>query len=154
MTRVLTSAEQAEPSAVQRKAAQLTSKVVETGSQFTPGSNDRAYGAERIARLRRGRLVGFAVCIPLWVLSVVPLARVSMGGRESADALLVYLAVGALGLGVAAAIRTVYVLLTKRRFWTPWVFVMAAVVMLATYAVQTAGEEVVPVAQALESSAE
>ena len=144
MTPVLTSAGQAETSVVDRERA-----------RFTPSDSGRTYAENRRARLQRGRLMGFAVCISLWMLSVAPLARVSMDGREGATAFLVYLAVAAIGLGVAAAIRSVYVVLRKRRFWTPWVFVMAAVVVLAGYAVQSAGEEVVPVAaQALESSAE
>jgi predicted membrane metal-binding protein len=78
-----------------------------------------------------------------------------MDGRESADAVLVYLAVGAISLGVAAVIRGGYVLLRKRRFWSPWLFVVAAVVAIVGYTVQSAGE-VAPVAgaQALESRAE
>jgi hypothetical protein len=100
--------------------------------------------------------VGFLVFIPLWVVSLVPLARESLDGRESADAVLVYLAVAAISLGVAAVIRGVYVLLTKRRFRSPWVLVIAAAVAVAGYSVQSAGEEVVPIAgaQALESRVE
>jgi hypothetical protein len=75
-----------------------------------------------------------------------------MDGREGAEAALVYLAVGAITLGVAAVIRSVYVLLARPQFWSPWVFLIAAVVALAGYAVQSAGEEIpVAGAQALES---
>lgn len=81
---------------------------------------------------------------------MVPLARESMEGREG---VLVYLTIGALSLGVAAVIRGVYVLLTKRRFLSPWMFVMAALVALAGSAVQGAGEVPVPDASALESKA-
>ena len=119
----------------------------EPGSQFTPGG-DEAYAEDRRARLRRDRLVGFAICIPLWVLSVVPLARESLDGREGAGAVAVYLAVGAISLGVAAAIRGVYALLRKRRFWSPWVFVLAALLSIAGYTIQSAGEEVVPIVDA------
>jgi hypothetical protein len=62
-------------------------KMDEPGSQFT-------YEADRKRRLRRNRLVQFCVCIALWVVSVVPLARESMPGREGASAVAVYVAVG------------------------------------------------------------
>lgn len=133
-----------------------TGQIIETGPRFTPSGGAQTYADERKASRRRRGLVGFLVFVPLWVLSIVPLARESMDGRVSADAVLVYLAVGAISLGVAAAIRGVYVLLAERRFLSPWVFVIAAAVALVGYSVQSAGEEVVPIAgaQALESSAE
>lgn len=155
MTPVLTSAGQAEPPApepdradrtVRRRSAEQADKVIES-AQFAPGSSDRTYEDQRRTR----RLVGFSVLLPLWVLSVVPLARESMDGRESTDAVLVYLAVGAITLGVAAVIRGVYASLARPRFWSPWVFLIAAVVALAGYAVQSAGEEIPVAAQALES---
>jgi hypothetical protein len=96
--------------------------------------------------------VGFSLFIPIWVLSTVPLARESMDGRGGADAVLVYLAVGAICLGIAAVIRSVYVVLMKRRFWSPWLFVLAAVVSLAGYVVQTGGEEIVPVTASVQES--
>jgi hypothetical protein len=162
MTPTLTSAGQAESSAVERERAERTVRgpshvaeqagtVIETSSQVFPG-NGRTYEERRDRR----RLVGFSVCIPLWVLSVVPLARESLDGRESVDALLVYLAVGALSLGAAAVTRGVYVMLAKRRLWlSPWVFLIAAVMAITGYAVQSAGEEVPVVSTAtLESRAE
>jgi hypothetical protein len=171
MTGVRTPAGQAESSAADRKpvdrtirhsdgangnnTAEQTSKALGTGSQFTPGSSAYTYEEDRRRRLRRGRLVGFSMCVPLWALGVIPLARESIDGRESADAVLVYLAVGAISLGVAAVIRGGYVLLRKRQFWSPWVFLVAAVVAIVGYTVQSAGEEVpVADAQALESRAE
>jgi hypothetical protein len=105
----------------------------EPGSQFT-------YEADRKRRLRRNRLVQFCLCIALWVVSVVPLARESMHGREGASAVAVYLAVAGISLGAAAVIRGIYVLLTKRNvWWSPWVFVLAAVVSIAIFLVQSAG---------------
>jgi len=112
------------------------------------GSGD-SYAADRRSRLRRGRLVGFAVGVPLWVVSTVPLARESMDGREGADRVLVYLGVAALSLGVAAVIRGVYVMVMKRRFWSPWLFPLAALVAIIGYTVQSAGEEEVPFSAAL-----
>jgi hypothetical protein len=108
------------------------------GSQFTSRDGE-TFAEDRRRRLRRGRLVGFFVCIALWVLSVVPLARESTGGREGAGAVAVYLAAGAITLGVAASIRGIYVLLRKLQFWSPWVFLLAAVLALAGYVVQSAG---------------
>lgn len=109
------------------------------GSQFTSGDGETAYAEDRRRRLHRDRLVGFFVCIALWVLSVVPLARESMHAREGAGAVAVYLAVGSITLGAAAVIRGIYFLLRKQRFWSPWVFLLAAVLALAGYAVQSAG---------------
>jgi hypothetical protein len=142
MTGTFTSAQQADSSPADVE-------VVEDGSHISAGSSRRTYWEDRKRRLRRGRLVGFAVCIPLWALSMVPLARESMEGREG---VLVYLTVGAISLGVAAVIRGVYALLTKRPFLSPWIFVMAAFVAIAGSAVQGAGEVPVADISALESS--
>jgi hypothetical protein len=171
MTRVLTSAGRAASSAAEAEranrtsrrdavngnhAAERTSKAIETGSRFTSVGYE-AYEKDHQARLYRGRLVGFSVLIPLWVLSLVPLARESMDGRGGTDAVAVYLAVGAVSLGVAAVIRGAHVVLAKRHrtLWTPWVFLIAAFVAIVGYTVQSAGE-VAPVAgaSALESAAE
>lgn len=154
MTGVLTPAGQAESSAAVQEAVERgvngNDGAKQTGSEFTRGVNAQSYWEDRKRRLRRGRLVGFAICVPLWVLSMVPLASESMEGRE---AVLVYLTVGAFSLGVAAAIRGIYVLLTKRRFLSPWIFVMAALVALMGSAVQGAGEVPVADASALVSQA-
>jgi hypothetical protein len=140
---------------VERDAATRTTSAngSANGKQLTSArGDDEMFVEDRLARRRRARLVGFGLCISLWVLSVVPLARESMDGRD--NAVLVYLAVAALGLGIAAVLRGAFILLTKHRFWTPWVFVIAALVVLVGYSVQSAGEEVVPVASAaVESSA-
>jgi cation transport ATPase len=114
-------------------------------SQLTP-TDSETFREDRRKRLLRNRVMGFLVFIPLWLLSVVPLARESIDGRQGAAVVAVYLAVGALSLGAAAVIRGIYALLRKLRFWSPWVFVIAAVLAIAGYAVQSAGEEVVPVA--------
>jgi hypothetical protein len=155
MTGVLTPGEQAESSAIERGAADRTDRTVNGNhaagqAGFTPGVGKQTFWQDQQRHLRRRRLVGFAIFIPLWVLSMVPLARESMDGREG---VLVFLAVGAITLGVAAVIRGVYVLLTKRRFLSPWIFVMAALVALAGSAVQGAGEVPVADASALESTA-
>ena len=107
-------------------------------SQLTP-TDGETYAEDRRARLHRGRLQGFALCIALWVLSVIPLARESMHGREGVELVAVYLAVGAISLGVAAVLRGIYVLLRNGRFWSPWVFLVAAVLAVGGYAVQSAG---------------
>lgn len=113
----------------------------EPDSQLTPGAERRkAYAEDRRSRLRRKRLIWFLASFGLWVLSVVLLAVESMHGREGAGAVAVYLAVSAITLGVAAVIRGIYVLLTKRhRWWSPWVFVIAAVVAISIYLVQSSG---------------
>ncbi len=150
----LTPAGQGESSAAEREVADRGMKgnqaAEQAGEHFTRGASRQTFWEDQKRRVRRGRLIGFAICIPLWVLSMVPLARESMEGR---DGVLVYLTVGAISLGVAAVIRGVYVLLTKRRFLSPWMFVMAALVALAGSAVQGAGEVPVADASALESKA-
>jgi hypothetical protein len=110
----------------------------ESGSQST-SSGGETYAEDRRRRLRRNRLIGFAVCIALWLLALIPLARESMHGREGAGAVAVYLAVGVITLGVAAALRGVYFLLRRQNFWSPWLFVLAGVLALAGFAVQNAG---------------
>ena len=117
--------------------AELTGEVIELSSQFVPGAG--SYAEDRSTRRRRARLIRFIVFIPVWMLGVVPLAREIIDG--GANVVLVYLAVGAASLGVAAAIRGVYVSLTKRPFWSPWVFPIAALLAIAGYSVQSAGEE-------------
>jgi hypothetical protein len=110
----------------------------ESGSQFTPGGGE-TYAEDRRRRLHRNRLVGFALSVALWMLSVIPLARESMHGREGAGAVAVYLAVAAITLGAAAMIRGVYFQLSRERFWSPWMFLIAAVLALVGFAVQSAG---------------
>jgi hypothetical protein len=87
-------------------------------------------------------LIGFALFIPVWLVSVIPLARESLDGREGAGAVAVYLIVGALTLGAAGILRAVYVFWKKRPFLSPWLFVVAAGLAIGGYFVQSAGEEV------------
>jgi hypothetical protein len=117
------------------------------GPQVTT-TEDQAYAEDRRVRRRRDRQLGFAVCGALWALSVIPLARESAEGREGAKLVAVYLVVGALSLAAAAVIRGLYVLLRKLPFWSPWVFLLAAILALTGYVVQSAGEEEVPVTAA------
>jgi hypothetical protein len=130
-------------------ATELTGKVTETAQKFISGGKDRSYADRYRTRERRRRLVGLLVFVPLWLLSVLPLARFSLEGREGTDAVLVYLAVGALSLGIAVVIRGAYVLARKHHhFWSPWVFVIAVALALGGYTVQSAGEEEVPLTSA------
>lgn len=130
-----------------QRADEPTLEVNQPRSDHAPIAGD-SYADDRRKRLRRGRLAGFALCIPLWVLGAVPLAREVTDGRAGTDLLVAFLAVGVLSLAVAAAVRGVYVLLTRRRFWSPWLFPFAAFVAIAGYTVQSAGEQV-PVEGAL-----
>ena len=126
-----------------------------------PGSSPASdgidtYEEDRTTRLHRNRVVGFSLCILLWVLSVVPLARESMDGREGARSVAVYLAVAAISLVTAAVIWGLYALLRGRRLWSPWVFLIASVLAIAGWVVQSAGEKEIPIAgtPALDSSGE
>jgi hypothetical protein len=105
------------------------------------GTAAERYAEDRETRRFRRRLVWFSVLVPLWALSLVPIARESMDGRDGASAVLVYLVVGALSLGVVAVFRGVYVLRTKRQFLSPWLFLIAAVVAICAYTIQSSGEK-------------
>jgi cation transport ATPase len=113
-------------------------------ASHSDGAVDDSYSVDRRARLRRSRLVGFALSVPVWLLSVVPLAREFTDGRDGAGIALVFVATAAFSIAVAAAIRGVYVLAMRRRFWSPWLFLLAALVAIVGYTVQSAGEEAVP----------
>jgi hypothetical protein len=127
----------ADPSPRSARAADAPAQTRTHYTSLVEGS----YAEDRRKRLRRGRLAGFALCLPLWGLSVIPLAREFTDGREGAGLVLVFLAVAAFSLAVAVTIRGVYVLLMGRRFWSPWLFPLAAFVAIAGHTVQSAGEE-------------
>lgn len=109
-------------------------------SEYMAG-DDRANSGSRLARVNWVRFVGFLVLVPAWALSAVPLARELIDGRDGARVLLTYLAVAGISLGVVAVIRGIYARIMERRFWSPWMFLVAAVLALAGYSVQTAGME-------------
>ena len=73
----------------------------------------------------------------LWLLSAVPLVRLSSDEGGGAGVAAAYLAAG---LGVALVSRGIYKLLRGRPFWSPWLFVIAAVLAITSYAIQSAGE--------------
>lgn len=120
-----------------------------TGRGFTgEDTRDRErYERDRTRRLDRRRLVGYVVCIALWLLSAVPLARLSSDEGGGAGVAAVYLAAG---LGIAVVSRAVYMRLTRRPFWSPWLFAIAAVLAIASYVLVTGGDEVVPLTHAYE----
>jgi hypothetical protein len=127
----------------------LTGKLTEADSHFIAGSSDRSFGEDRRTRAQRRRLVGFVVCIALWALTVIPLARENIGGREGVAVVLFYVAAAAISLGIAVAIRGVYIALRRdTQFWSPVVFLIAAVLAIMSYGAQTAGQEEVPIAGA------
>jgi hypothetical protein len=108
------------------------------GQEFI-SSEGQTYAENRRTRRRRRRLVGFSVCVALWLLSAVPLALLSSDEGGGADVAAAYLAAG---LGIAVVSRGIYARLTRRPFWSPWLFLIAAVLAILSYAVQSAGEEV------------
>ena len=116
----------------------------ESSLELTAGRR-QTYAEERRTRLRRGRFVGFSVCIALWLLSAIPLARLSSDDGGGVGVALAYLAAG---LGIALVTRAIYALLKKRTLWSPWLFVTAAVLAIMSYAVVSAGEKVDPVVAA------
>ena len=101
--------------------------------------DSQTYEEDRSKRLRRGRLVGYALCIALWLGSAIPLARLSSDEGGGAGVAAAYLAAG---LGIALVSRGIYTRLTRRPFWSPWLFVIAAVLAIVSYGIQSAGERV------------
>ena len=98
----------------------------------------RMYEDARTRRLDRRRLVGYALCIALWLVSAIPLARLSSDDGGGTGVAAVYLAAG---LAVALVIRGVYTLTTRRPFWSPWLFAIAAILAIMSYGLQSAGDE-------------
>jgi hypothetical protein len=112
------------------------------------------YSEDRRRHLHRNRVRGFALCISLWMLSVIPLARELTKGHRGADVVLFYVAAAAINLGAAAVIHGIYARLTNSRFWSPWVFLIAALLSIAGYVVESAGEEPPPNVAATEAANE
>lgn len=110
----------------------------ESSLELTTG-RQQTYAEERLTRLHRGRVVGLSVCIGLWLLSAIPLARLSSDDGGGVGVAVAYLAAG---FGIALATRGIYALLRKRTFWSPWLFVTAAVLAILSYTVVSAGEKV------------
>jgi hypothetical protein len=100
--------------------------------------NAQAYADELRARRHRYRVVGFSVCIALWLLSAVPLARLSSEDGGGAGVAAAYLVAG---FGIAVLIRVLYALMTRRAVWSPWVFATAALLAITSYGVLSAGEK-------------
>jgi hypothetical protein len=110
----------------------------DSGSQFDSDDGE-TYAEERTRRRLRTRRVQFAVFIALWLLSLIPLARLSSDEGGGVGVAAIYLAAG---LGLAIVIRGVYARARKRQFWSPSVFLIAAFLAIMSYVVQSAGEEV------------
>jgi hypothetical protein len=98
----------------------------------------RTYEEDRTKRIHRRLLVGYALCVALWLICTIPLARLSSDDGGGAAVASLYLAAG---LAVALGIRGVYTLSTRRPFWSPWLFVIAAILAITSYGIQTAGDE-------------
>jgi hypothetical protein len=115
--------------------------INDPAQSFTIGDrrDGRSYEDDRTRRIRRRRLVGYALSIAIWLISTVPLARLASDDGGGAGVAAIYLAAG---LAVALAIRGVYSLtMRSRRFWSPWLFVIAAILAITSYGIQTAGDE-------------
>ena len=103
---------------------------------FTIDPDAQMYEDDRTKRLERRRLMGYALSIALWLKSTIPLAR--LVSDDGGAGVAIYLGAG---LAVALAIRGVYALMPRRRFWSPWLFVIAAILTITSYGIQTAGDE-------------
>jgi hypothetical protein len=104
--------------------------------EFTP-DDGQTYADERIARRRRNRVAGFSVCVALWLLSAVPLVRLSSEDGGGTGVAAAYLAAG---FGLAVLVRAIYALRTRRAVLSPWLFATAALLAITSYGVVSAGE--------------
>jgi hypothetical protein len=107
------------------------------GSQ-KPSSEDAIWAENRRTHRHRVHLVALFVSIAIWLLSAVPLALLSSDQGGGAVITAAYLAAG---LAIAVVIRGIYAWRTGRFFWSPWLFLLAAVLAIMSYAVQSAGEK-------------
>ena len=107
---------------------------------FTGDDNreGRMYEDDRTKRLHRRRVVAYALFFALWLISAIPLARLSSDDGGGAGVAAVYLAAG---FAVALAIRGIYTLTTRRPFWSPWLFAIAAFLAIMSYGITSAGTE-------------
>jgi ABC-type Fe3+-siderophore transport system permease subunit len=105
-----------------------------TGMESREG---RMYEEVRTKRVHRRLLVGYALSIALWLMCTIPLARLSSDEGGGVAVAAIYLAAG---LAVALVIRGVYTLTTPRPFRSPWVFVIAAILAITSYGIQSAGD--------------
>ena len=120
------------------------------GQRSAPGEDGRTWEEERTLRLRRNKVVGYVVTVLLWLLSAVPLARLASDEGGGAGVAAVFLAVG---LGIAILLRAIYARQRGRAFWSPWLFVIAAVLAIASYGIQSAGEKAASATASERSSA-
>lgn len=108
----------------------------------TPSEGGQAdLGTEGTKRRNWRRIFGFSVCIALWVISVPPLAVRQIDEGGGADVAAAYLAVAMFSLGLAALIRGIYAKLRNRPFWSPWLFLIAALLAILSLAGQTGADE-------------
>ena len=108
----------------------------ESGLEFTTGDG-QTYADVRMARRHRNRVAGFLVCGALWLLSAIPLVLLSSEDGGGTGVAVVYLAAG---FGLAVLVRAIYALLKRRAVWSPWVFVIAALLAFTSYVGLSGGE--------------
>jgi Uncharacterised protein family UPF0547 len=89
-----------------------------------------------------GRIAFYAIGILLWLITVLPLAAaLTDEGEGSAEGTGAYVGAIIASLGVAGLIRLVYTFIRKRRFMSPWIFVIAAVLAILSTVGQQNSEE-------------
>lgn len=117
--------------------------VASSDSEFT-ASDSGAYLELQIRTERKKRIAWFTVWGVLWALALIPLARELTEGGAT-EIVFTYLSLAAATLAVAAAIRLIYKLLTKKPVVRPMLFALAALVAILGYVVHTAGAPVEPI---------
>ena len=108
----------------------------ESTLEFTT-DDGQTHADERMARRRRNRVAGFSVCVALWLLSAIPLVRLSSEDGGGTGVAAVYLAAG---FGLAVLVHAIYALLKRRAVLSPWLFMTAALLAITSYGVLSAGE--------------
>ena len=105
---------------------------------YNPGES-QTYAADRDRRLRWKRAAGYVISVALWLLSAIPLARLSDDDGGGTGITVAYLAAG---LAIAVVIRGIYAWRMKRPFWSPWLFVVAAVLAFGSSVLLSGGDRV------------
>jgi hypothetical protein len=118
---------------------------VATPDSESAASDSRLYLDLQMRTERRKRIAWFAVGGVLWALALIPLARELTEGGAT-EIVFTYLSLAAASLAVAAAIRLLYKLLTKKPVVSPFLFILAAFLAIVGYVVHTAGAPVEPIA--------
>lgn len=118
------------------------------------GSSEHSQESPDRGKRSSRRVVGYVVPVLLWLLIAYPFAARGASDDSGVSGLMgALLGTLAVTLGIAAAVRGIYVAIRKRPFMSPWLFFLAAVFALLSSAGQASEEEGAPPERATLASA-